>query len=80
MSRTMQQNFERRFGNPPRINVREARGENESMFEINDRSERIFSAYRQVVDGLLGRPVTDKEIFGMKDFTKEFSDQKRRKG
>jgi len=62
MGRTAQENFNRRFGNPPRITVRFVDIDSEP--DRDYRYDKIFEAWVGCVRSLLGREPTEPEIFG----------------
>ena len=62
MGRSAQENFYRRFGNPPRITVKFSNIEDEP--DPGYHYDKIFSAWVGCVRALLGREPTEAEIFG----------------
>lgn len=62
MGRTAQENFSRRFGNPPRITVRFVNIEDEP--DTDYIYQRIFEAWVCCCKALLGREPSEDEIFG----------------
>ncbi|MFA6216397.1 MAG: hypothetical protein WDL87_01925 [Candidatus Omnitrophota bacterium] len=71
MGRTAQQNFYRRFGNPPRITVKFTDIDSEP--DRDYRYQKIFEAWVVMLRSLLGREPTEPEIFGMKDIRQEIT-------
>ena len=55
-------NFQKRFGNPPRIIITPVPL---SPPEKRFHNEKIFEIYKQVLTSLLKRPPTEKELFGL---------------
>ena len=61
MPRTCKENFERRFGSPPRFIVRY---ENPQGEERATRLDDIFYGYKKILGSLLGRDPTEAELHG----------------
>ena len=71
MGRSAQENFYRRFGNPPRITVKFSNIEDEPDPAYH--YDKIFKAYVGCLRSLLGRQPTKDEIFGLKDIRQEIA-------
>ncbi len=65
MSERIKKNFEKRFGNPPRINVVYP-DKPQSEYERLVRNKKIVSAVKEVLTGILGRKPTADELTGRK--------------
>ncbi len=62
MGKTIIQNFQKRFGNPPRITITSVPL---SSQEKEFRDAKIFEIYKQLLTSLLKRPPTEKELLGL---------------
>lgn len=69
MGRSAQENFNRRFGNPPRIDIKFTDIESEP--DKDYRYSKIFDAWVGALRSLLGRESTEAEIFGLKSIRSE---------
>ena len=67
--RSIKDNFNRRFGDPARIEIEYAKDKIASSEEAY-RSEQISKAYTGVLKGILGREPTQDEIIGKTDISK----------
>ena len=76
MGQRADRNFQKRFGNPPRITITPVPL---SHLEKKFHSEKIFEAYKQVLTSLLKRPPTEKELFGFVDIEKYYSSKRAKK-
>ena len=68
MGNRITKNFQKRFGNPPRIKITPVSLRREDRKLHN---ERVFGAYKQVLTSLLKRPPTEAELLGFVDIEKE---------
>lgn len=71
MGRSAQENFYRRFGNPPRIIPKFT--DIDTLPDKDYRYQKIFEAWVVVLRSLLGREPTEAESFGMKDIRQEIA-------
>ena len=67
MGQKADRNFQKRFGNPPRITITPVPL---SPPEKRFHNEKIFEVYKQVLTSLLKRPPTEKELFGLVNIEK----------
>ena len=68
MGRRISDNFKKRFGDPPRIEVKFAKGKL-SPSEQAYQDKRLATAYVDILRNLLGREPTHKEILGKLDIS-----------
>ena len=69
MGRSALENFHRRFGNPPRIDVKFTDIESEP--DKDYLYDKIFDAWVDALRSLLGREPSQDEIFGLKSIRNE---------
>lgn len=69
MSKRMQNNFNKRFGNPPRIEI-EFETKSLKPTEREYRNKKIVDAYKSLLTGILGREPTYDEFVGNKSILK----------
>lgn len=65
----MQDNFKKRFGDPPRIEVIYPK-KKLSLEDQEIQSKKLVKGYMAILRGLLGREPVDKDILGKVDNTK----------
>ncbi len=69
MGRSISDNFKKRFGDPSRIKIKFATEKLPPSGELY-RSEKMTTAYAEVLRGVLGREPTQDEILGKVDISK----------
>lgn len=69
MGRRISDNFKRRFGDPPRFEIKYAT-DKLSPSEKSYRNEKMATAYVEALRGILGREPTHAEILGKVDISR----------
>ncbi len=69
MGRSISENFKRRFGDPPRIEIK-YETKKASFDERAHRNQKMVEATIDVLRGILGREPTQAEILGEVDISK----------
>ncbi|MBI5872873.1 MAG: hypothetical protein HZB36_01860 [Candidatus Omnitrophica bacterium] len=77
MRRTVHDNFKKRFGDPPRIEIK-FEAKKASFVEEADRSKKMAEAATGILRGVLGREPTQDEILGRVDIAKASPKRKAR--
>ena len=78
MGRRLSDNFKKRFGDPPRIEIKYTKKKLSSTEEVY-RSSQIATAHAKVLRSILGREPTQNEILGKVDISKQLKKRQNEK-